>query len=55
MKKQNENYIKAETKAENVSFTIYNLNNEEDVKKIHEEYIKQLEKYNLRSVETDFS
>ena len=33
MEKQNENYIKAETKAENVSFTIYNLNNEEDVKK----------------------
>ena len=48
MKKQNENYIKAEI----ISFTIYNLNNEEDVKKLHEEYIKQLENNNLRAIET---
>lgn len=48
MKKQNGNYIKTEI----ISFTIYNLNNEEDVKKLHEEYIKQLENNNLRAIET---
>lgn len=48
MKKQNENYIKTEI----ISFTIYNLNNEEHVKKLHEEYIKQLENNNLRAIET---
>lgn len=48
MKKQNENY----TKTEIISFTIYDLNNEEDVKKLHEEYIKQLNNNNLRAIET---